>query len=318
MIFLCSPSPLQGWVNQLARAALGLDLIPNPENHLAVIPLQLLPPLDRRIYGTPLALSGAVRTKQTPAQVAQQLVQALPPEWADVEVTETGWIYFSLRDAAIADWLTQITQEPPQLQPNPVSLETRVHPPAVPPELMATIPAELLFAAQHVHARCCSLLRLADREQRIQLTDPNPDLSPPLWRRINPPAFSWLTATGKLRLQHPPERLLINHLLNFFATANPGHDHYSYLPQIHLPQTLEPSAQITPIFYPPTPQILKRQLSAWRDRFEQFHRHCPIWGEIEHQDQPLAQARLGLLIATQGMLYFYLQTLLGTLAPLEL
>ena len=52
--------------------------------------------------------------------------------------------------------------------------------------------------------------------------------------------------------------------------------------------------------------------------FERFWCNCRIWGEVKIHDPELAQARLGLLIATQLVLRCVLEDKLGIVAPVEL
>lgn len=313
LTFLRFPSPLQAFVNQLVRVSISLDLL-QAEPQIAVIPLQALSLNDQRLYGTPLALQWAAAKGQTAAELSRQIVQAFASTRFDVCTDDSGWIYITLSDATISTWLDQLTLDPPQRLPYPgVRQQTTPVQSINAAHLGANIPSELLFPVQYAHARCCSLLRMADRDRRIQLTDPEPEFSPPLWRMIAPSSIPWLTPTGQLRLQHPQEKLLINQLLNFFASFNAGYHRYAYLAS-----NLENLAQLTPIAYPPRPQILKRQLLTWSDCFEKFYRSCRIWGDIQQPDQLLAEARLGLLVATQAVLHFYLSVLLEVVAPLEL
>jgi len=52
--------------------------------------------------------------------------------------------------------------------------------------------------------------------------------------------------------------------------------------------------------------------------FSRFAHGCRIWGEVKIHDPELAQARLGLLIATQLVLRSVLEDKLGIVAPVEL
>ncbi|XZN96275.1 MAG: DALR anticodon-binding domain-containing protein [Microcoleus sp.] len=52
--------------------------------------------------------------------------------------------------------------------------------------------------------------------------------------------------------------------------------------------------------------------------FQTFYSQCRIWGEVKRENLKLAQARLGLVLATQSLLRFILEELLNAVAPLEL
>ena len=52
--------------------------------------------------------------------------------------------------------------------------------------------------------------------------------------------------------------------------------------------------------------------------FEKFWGSCRIWGEVKIQTPELAQARLGLLVATQLVLRSVLEDKLQVVAPIEL
>lgn len=143
------------------------------------------------------------------------------------------------------------------------------------------------FSVQYAHARCCSILTLAAQQGFIILED---------GQLIEPNPIPWLQeqteVTGmpkQLCLVHPAEKRLIALVLDI----------------LEYPEKLEPR------------QALKLAISlsqAWAE----FFKHCRIWGEVKTQTPKLAQARLGLVVVTQGLLRSLLEDCLGVCAPVEL
>ncbi|WP_228061403.1 DALR anticodon-binding domain-containing protein [[Phormidium] sp. LEGE 05292] len=147
------------------------------------------------------------------------------------------------------------------------------------PSPQSPIPSsQSLFSVQYAHARCCSLLRLAQADGK--------------WGAIAPDAIPWLNEMGQLRLTHPAERSLISQL-------------FSALDAMYCPASSKN----------PNWEKLAQGISlSW----EKFYRQCRLWGEVKTETPELAQARLGLLMATQTMLQLLLEEYLGISAPLEL
>ncbi|WP_044170028.1 DALR anticodon-binding domain-containing protein [Kamptonema formosum] len=152
-------------------------------------------------------------------------------------------------------------------------------PPERPPQLSCE-PASL-FPAQYASARCCSLLRLAHREGLLALAQPH-------WHAIAPAPFPWLDTgalPSTLRLAHPAERRLISQLVAALDAKE-------------------------------TPADCLKWATALSQAFESFHSACRIWGEVKTQSPKLAQARLGLILATLSALRLLLYRL-GVPAPEE-
>jgi hypothetical protein len=152
-----------------------------------------------------------------------------------------------------------------------------------------------LFKVQYVHARCCSLLRLAHRSGLITLNDPGFKTSS--WQFMEPNPVPWLNhhslqtcdESRRLRCVHPAERELIDQLL----------DSQDRIGQLDAKRGF-------------------KQAYALSLAFENFYSRCRIWGEVKTQMPELAQARLGLVGVTQKLLRSLLEDQLGVLAPLEL
>ncbi len=126
----------------------------------------------------------------------------------------------------------------------------------------------------------------------IKLTEPGQNTSPAFWSVIVPNPIPWLNFDGTLRLNHPDEHRLIGELIQV----------------------------IDSIEFPDIGGSIKWEKVALNlsQAFEKFWSNCRIWGEVKIMSPELAQARLGLLMATQSVLRFVLEEKLGIFAPLEL
>lgn len=206
-----------------------------------------------------------------------------------IEVVPPGWINLRLSDASIASWLQQFAQEPPWVIQKSEEETFSIQKPKSP---IPKFPS--LFQIQYAHARCCSLLRMAHREKTIELTQPDPDRTPAYFRLANPNPIPWLTANEQLRCSHPAEKNLIYQLLSIPDAL--------YCPP---PDRLD---------FPPWEKLATNLSQSW----EKFYSQCRIWGEVRTEAPELAQARLGLILATQTLLRLMLEDLLGFPAPLEL
>jgi hypothetical protein len=210
-------------------------------------------------------------SRSLPSQFSKEL--EFPTEYSlnfQVEVVSPGWLEFRLTDYSLAVWLQNL------ISPNCLKLVSN-----------RAKNTSNCFSVQYAHARCCSILTLADQQGLIILKD---------GQLIEPDPIPWLQdeleATGmprQLSLVHPAEKRLIALVLDFLEAR----------------ENLEPR------------RALKFALSlsqAW----EEFSKHCRIWGEVKTQTPKLAQARLGLVAVTQGLLRSLLQDCLGVCAPVEL
>lgn len=148
-----------------------------------------------------------------------------------------------------------------------------------------------LFSVQHAHARCCSLILLAHREGLITLGEPLPNTSACIGNLISPNPIPWLEGEEKLRLHHSAESRLISELI-----------------------------QVVDDFASPTSRVVNWEQIALglSQAFENFWSNCRIWGEVKINSPQLAQARLGLVMATGSVLRFVLEEKLGVFAPSQL
>ncbi|MFN6528633.1 DALR anticodon-binding domain-containing protein [Nostoc sp. ChiSLP03a] len=253
---------------------------------------------DNRVFYTS---SVSLRLSKSQNRKAMELASAIASNLSgicegvfSIQIVPPGWINFELTHSALATWLQSLVvgsswgageqgSKGAGEQGSRRAEETIDAQCAVP---------NSLFAVEYAHARCCSLVLLAHREGLIKLREPIPNTSPAFWDVIFPNPLPWLNCDGTLQLNHPDERRLIGELIQVVDNIE--------CPNISNSVKWEK---------------LALNLSQ---AFEKFWSNCRIWGEIKITSPELAQARLGLLMATQSVLRFVLEENLGVFAPLEL
>ena len=224
------------------------------------------------------------------ATIAAQLVDTLLhddleplPQGVTPQATAVGLIHFEVGNRAIATWLDQLLTN--TLPPQTIQLA-----PSTKRERQILLQSAAIFEAQYAHARCCSLLRLAHREALIQLEGLVE--SPIDWRFDRTVTFHWLTAAGQLTLNHAADRCLLVQLFEALDCLSDSSPH-------------------------PTPRSLARSAQAVSHAFQGFHRTHPLWRQAE-DISTLVTAQLGLLMATQRVLYWLLADGLGVCPAIEL
>ncbi|MEH2351524.1 MAG: DALR anticodon-binding domain-containing protein [Nostoc sp.] len=213
-----------------------------------------------------------------------------------IQIVPPGWIHFELTHSTLATWLQSLAVG--SLGSREQGARSRGEranfssPPCPPPPALLPLLPNSLFAVQHAHARCCSLVLLAHRDGLIKLREPVPNTSPAFWDVISPNPLPWLNCDQTMRLNHPDERRLIGELIQV----------------------------VDNIECPDISGSVKWEKVALNlsQAFENFWCNCRIWGEVKIISPELAQARLGLLMATQSVLRYVLEENLGVFAPLEL
>ncbi len=228
-------------------------------------------------YRTPIALSLASEYQISPAALAQKIIVGLPEtefpgdeqKYLDftVQIKSSGWIEFYLSNSTLAQWLQYLVLK---------GIEE--------PALQVILPVGTnLFPFQYTHARCCSLLRLGEREGLIKLQGSEGDL--PKWLEPQPiPLFC-----HSLRLQHRAAHHLLDCLVNV----------------------------IDAISSPKPAHLLKRTMNLSQGLLD-FARQCRICGEITRNNRALAQSRLSLIAACQICLHWLLLEKWGVNAPLAM
>jgi hypothetical protein len=190
-----------------------------------------------------------------------------------VHATAAGFIQFEVGDRAIAAWLDLllINALPPQPLPSVASDISEA-------ERQLVLQSSAIFAVQHAHARCCSLLQLANGEGLIRLE--RLEDAPCYWSFSSLAPFPWLTSIDQLCCNHSVDRGLLGELFD-------ACDCLSDLPQR------------------PTQVSLLRSAQAVAQAFQAFHREHPLWRKAD-EESACTLARLGLLMATQRVLYLLL------------
>ncbi len=236
------------------------------------------------VYISAIALKLAKMWQQTPQAISTQLAETLQPlcngDFA-IAVAPSGVIQFELTDRALALWLQRLAQT---ALPVP---ESRI--------ISSMVSVDRLFPIQYSHARCCSLLRMANCDLLIAIGNPNPATAPKIWSLTTPNPIPWLD-NEKLQLVHPAECNLVSQLLTVLDSLAPVIEKYN----------------------PQKPINYLKLANSLSEAFQTFYSQCRIWGEVKIQTPKLAQARLGLILATQSLLRFILEELLNAIAPLEL
>jgi arginyl-tRNA synthetase len=265
---------------------------------------------NRVIYTSSVSLRLSKSQNRKAMELARAIASDLSGICEDVfsiQIVPPGWINFELTHSALATWLQSLVVGSlgeegemggrEQGAGGEINSKFKIQNSKLknfcllPPLSQSPMPNSL-FAVEYAHARCCSLVLLAHREGLIKLREPVPNTSPVFWDVIFPNPLPWLNCDGTLQLNHPDERRLIGELIQV----------------------------VDNIECPDVSDSVKWEKVALNlsQAFEKFWSNCRIWGEVKITSPELAQARLGLLMATQSVLKFVLEENLGVFAPLEL
>ncbi len=223
------------------------------------------------LYISGVALWLSKSQNQQPLEIAKVIASHLSANCSDVfsvQIVPPGWIHLELTHPLVAAWLQNVVVMSGEGKRKGIKNSA------------------CLFFVQYAHARCCSLVQLADREGLIKLQEP------PARDVIFPNPIPWLNSEQKLYLNHPAEGRLIGELVQVI-------------------DDWESDAFDRAVNWEKTAVDLSQA-------FETFWRRCRIWGEVKTSSPELAQSRLGLVIATQSVLRLLLEEKLGIFAPSEL
>ncbi|NET69923.1 MAG: anticodon-binding protein [Sphaerospermopsis sp. SIO1G2] len=206
-----------------------------------------------------------------------------------VKVVPPAWIHIELTDPTLAAWLNFLINENVDFQRS--ELEDKVARTKLIESQTKDLGLkknDLYFQVQYAHARCCSLLRLASREDMIKIGQKGTNNQ----KLLSSQTIPWLDCNQKLRLYQSEEL----HLLKLLVKT------------------------VDNLVFPDSRSIVNWNTEALKlsAAWESFWSKCRIWGEVKNNCWPLAQARLGLLMVTQLVLKSVLEEKLGVSAPREL
>ncbi|WP_310489270.1 DALR anticodon-binding domain-containing protein [Chamaesiphon sp. VAR_69_metabat_338] len=236
----------------------------------------------------------AAKSALTPLEICQICQICQPPILPDavdlatgLELScwynEAGYLYFQLTPASIERWLDYLDRLPP--------LDL-----AVVPTHWHTTGTSGSALAIYAHARCCSLLKLADREQSISLTTD--------WRIEHPDRLLNCREDRQLAgsigiFDRPVERQLIQTLMAIMDAI------YIHQPPSLLASTVSMGSHRSPRSTPNWSKLTIDLAQSWLD----FYRDCRIFGEIKQQNPHLAIARCGLTAIVRRYLQILLESL---------
>ncbi|AFY53766.1 arginyl-tRNA synthetase [Rivularia sp. PCC 7116] len=195
--------------------------------------------------------------------------------YLQLEILHSGLIEIQVSDLFLAAWLQGFTDNNPSREGSNINfLAFKPASRMVVSELNSKV-----FSVQYVHARCCSLLRLAQQQKLIDCDE------------FSSESIPWLKDDGKLILNHQAERCLIANLVRLIDELEPV---------IARPLKWEGAALSLVI------------------AFEGFWSACRIHDDSNTTSPEIKMARIGLIMATQSAIRFLLEEKLGIPACSEL
>ncbi len=230
---------------------------------------------------------GISKSQNLPAMEIAQAIAGHLSQNSDslfsVKVIPPGWIYLELIDSTLAAWLQNLIVFPENRHLINNFLNYQL--PVTNDQSQISLHSLTIFKIQYAHSRCCSLLRLAEKDGLIELDKTG------IKSYFSVKPIPLLNGDQKLLLNHADEMLLMHQLVKLV-------DDLVCTDSISL--------------------NWEKAAGNLSQAFEKFWGSCRIWGEVKIQTPELAQARLGLLVATQLVFRSVLEDKLGVVAPIEL
>ncbi len=219
-----------------------------------------------------------------PVDMARELVSCFPEVSLEqvtnshikimIKIIPPGWIDFTINLHYLSIWLQELILKLKVIHDDKRKTQTCYK------NLQLMIKTPDLFSINYYYSRCCSLLKLGEREKLIKLDNHNFETLS--WKISNPNLIFWLDDAENFLLTHPQELNLLHFLLLTLDTFSDLSDN----------QTDEVKTKI------------------WIDcglalsqALEQFLIACRFCGEIKHNNRSLAVARLGLIALVQWCLF---------------
>ena len=281
----------------LKRMPLGKFKQPRQVLYISAVPLKLANRYDQPAIEIASMMAKALYTSITANDTA---ANPRPADWInpvrphlEAQAFPPGWLHLTVTAPGIGQWLQCINEALPEAMGAAHQGRNQANEQTPAGRTRGMSRAEALFSIQHAHARCCSLLGLAHQAKFITLQAPQPATSPFDWRIIQPTPLPWIDRAGNLCLQEPAEWRLLDQLAESADLWEQGQ-----------------SRRRSP--------CLLAQAVDLSQAFQGFHRHCRVWGEDRLQYSNLIQVRLGLIRATQAILYLFLTKGLEEAAPFYL
>jgi hypothetical protein len=258
-------------------------------------------------YVSTIAHQLAAKSSLTPIEICQNISTMLPSQTADQTLhkgycqfelsawyNEASYIYFQLTPKSIAIWLNYIHDLPIDLRDRDCDQHS----------------VESIDLAIYTHARCCSLLKLANAEKIVTI-DTNLQIITPAGLFDLAPQANQLTLQSNWLFEHPAEQRLIQTLMAVLDGI--------YGDRQQLTSSPSPSGQNLPPKLAPD----QRKSTNWTkltidlaQSWLEFNRYCQIFGDLKHQNPRLAVARCGLTAISRLYLQLLIENYLGVDAPL--
>jgi hypothetical protein len=245
-------------------------------------------------YVSTIAHQLAAKSTLTAVEICQSLYPLVLNQTFDLSCymqwycwyNTAGYIYFQPTPESILTWLNYIQDLPID------SLRTEGN--------FAAIGS--IDLAIYAHARCCSLLKLADAEKLVVITA-NWQISTPNWLLTVTRTQNHLTPSSNHIFDYPVEQRLVQALMTVLDCL------YGDNGSLRSSQSTSRHQK--------SPNWTKLTINLAQSWLE-FDRHCQVFGDTKRQNPDLAIARCGLTVITRRYLQVLLENYLGAQALVEL